>query len=172
MATRLTLGQILSDMRDAGWSTAQIQERTGVSRQTQWAIRTGRTSGKTYSTAIRQARRTGVRPPPKRITPVPAAKSKVWGILADLRETGVTSADTHSDADIEQLIEDIGDRPAERLLREQLESTRRFIDGHMQPGNKRWWNREERWNKLTRRNEEVSFDDERDSYFYYHGKKA
>ena len=172
MAAKLTLGQILSDMRAAGWSPAQIQVRTGVSRQTQWAIRTGRTSGRTYDTAIRQARRTGVKAPPKVIRPVPAAKSKIWDILADLRETGVTSADTHSDSDIAHLIEEIGDRAAERLLREQLESTRRFMDGHIQPGNKRWWNREERWNRLTKRNEEVSFDDERDSYFYYHGKKA
>lgn len=172
MATRLSLGQILADMRAAGWSTAQIQARTGVSRQTQWAIRTGRTSGRTYAEAIRQARRTGVKAPPKVIRPVPAAGSKrVWKLVDQIRETGVQDSTSHSDDAIEQLIADVGERSAERLLKEQLESTRRYIEGHLQPGNKRWFAREERWNRLTRQNEEYAFDEERDSYFYYHGKK-
>lgn len=172
MAAKLSLGTILGDMRAAGWSTAQIQERTGVSRQTQWAIRTGRTSGKTYSTAIRQARRTGVRPPPKRIVPVPAAsRSQVYKLLDQIRETGVQDSTSHTDEAIEQLIADIGERSAERLLKEQLESTERYINGHQQPGNRRWFAREERWNRLTRQNEEYTFDEDRDTYFYYHGKK-
>jgi len=129
--------------------------------------RTPRSSGRR-----RQARRTGTKAPPKVIKPVPAAGSKrVWKLVDQIRETGVQDSTSHSDDAIEQLIADVGERSAERLLKEQLESTRRYIEGHLQPGNKRWFAREERWNRLTRQNEEYAFDEERDSYFYYHGKK-
>jgi transcriptional regulator with XRE-family HTH domain len=173
MAAKLTLGQILTDMRAAGWTPAQIQKRTGVSRQTQWAIRTGKTPGKSHATAIRQARRTGTKPPPKHIRPVPAARPKdiIWEIAAQIRETGVNDLSSHEEDSVQDLIDEVGLRQARTILKQQLQSTQRYMAGSIEPGHTRWFQREDKWQRIQRNGEELVFDDDYDKFFWYHGKK-
>lgn len=87
------------------------------------------------------------KPEPEKITP-PAAPS-LDELLDAVRATGVASdanadrfPNSHGMDRIEDLVEDVGRTNAQRLLARQLESSRAYARGSVQPGNARWQERE------------------------------
>lgn len=90
MAKRRTVAEMLTAMRGAGWSPKQIQQRTGMSRQAQWSARTGRTPGKKFEAAVREARQKGGGRPPSERRPI-APVSRAIGAGRVMRGPHATS---------------------------------------------------------------------------------
>lgn len=79
---RVKPDRMLRDMRDAGWTGAQIQQRTGIPKSTQTKILSGKSTGAKWLDSLREARKTGRKPPPEhieRIQPVRSALAEGAG---------------------------------------------------------------------------------------------
>lgn len=81
-AARVKPHDIVADMRAAGWTPKQIQQRTGVPVRTQNDILKGRSNGQKHFKVLKEARKAGGRKaPPAEVTPVKSARKAGEGIL-------------------------------------------------------------------------------------------
>jgi|SRR5882672_5440101 len=116
----------------------------------------------------------GVTPPtPEPKAPKPGKVGRPRGksvdaLADDLYTLGVASGDSHGAVALHDLVNAMGQSGARTVLRNQVQSTRNWMAGSVEPGRTRWFDREEYMR--THSENEISFDI--DVFFWYHTKKG
>lgn len=104
-----------------------------------------------------------------------AGVGSLAAIIAALHRTEVTDREngSHSGPEVSSLEDAIGNSGAREILREQLESTRAYVRGEVQPGRDRWYARDMRFEGLRRANGNngLHLPSSYDKFFWYHGKR-
>jgi len=85
----------------------------------------------------------------------------------DLYELGVASGDSHGAVALHDLTNAMGQSGARTVLRNQVQSTRNWMAGNVEPGRTRWFDREEYMR--THSENDIRFDI--DVFFWYHAKR-